>query len=371
MTDEEYMQIAVELAKNAEGWTNPNPMVGAILVKDGIIIGQGFHAKWGQPHAERNAITACSENPEGATLYVTLEPCCHYGKTPPCTDAILENRIARVVVGVQDPNPLISGMGIDLLRKAGVQVTVGILEKECRELNAVFFHYIKEKKPYVAMKYAMTMDGKIAAYTGNSMWITGEIAREHVHRLRHKYMGIMVGAGTVLKDDPRLDCRLPETKNPIRIICDTNLRIPIDSQIVTTAKEIQTYIATASADREAIERLREKGCMIVKVPKLGRHIDLNGLMELLGQRGIDSILLEGGGTLNWAALEQGIVEHVYAYIAPKIFGGRNAVTAVEGRGIERPEEAFLLKERKVTQLGEDLLVEYNVVKNPSLKKPNP
>lgn len=362
MTDEKYMQLAIELAKKGEGWTNPNPMVGAVIVKSGNIIGQGYHEKYGQLHAERNAIASCSESPKGATIYVTLEPCCHYGKTPPCTEAIIKNKIARVVVGATDPNILVAGKGIEILKQSGIQVTVGVLEKECNELNNIFFHYISEKKPFVAMKYAMTMDGKIASYTGKSKWITSEIAREHVHKIRHKYMAIMVGIGTVIKDNPRLDCRLPNTKNPKRIICDTNLRIPMDCQIVSTAKDIETYVATAVTDNEKIKKLTEAGCIVLQIPKNGEHIDLNVLMQTLGNKGIDSILLEGGGTLNYEALRKGIVDYIYTYIAPKIFGGRNAITSVEGMGVESPEDAFMLKNRKITILGEDILIEHELLK---------
>lgn len=362
MTDEKYMRIALELAKRAEGWTNPNPMVGAVIVKNGQIIGQGYHEKYGQLHAERNAIANCKQKTEGATIYVTLEPCCHYGKTPPCTEAIIENKIERVVIGAKDPNSLVAGKGIEILKQAGIQVTVGVLEKECNELNRVFFHYITKKRPFVAMKYAMTMDGKIASYTGKSKWITGEIAREHVHKLRHKYMGIMVGIGTVLNDNPRLDCRLPNTKNPKRIICDTNLRIPLDCQIVNTSKQIETYIATASTNDEKIEKLKDCGCNILQIPKKGEHIDLDILMKRLAEKGIDSILLEGGGTLNYEALQSGIVDYVYTYISPKIFGGKSALTAVEGQGIELPEDAFKLNNRKITVLGEDILIEHELLK---------
>ncbi|MBE6034502.1 MAG: bifunctional diaminohydroxyphosphoribosylaminopyrimidine deaminase/5-amino-6-(5-phosphoribosylamino)uracil reductase RibD [Clostridiales bacterium] len=361
MVDEAYMQRAIELAKKAEGWTNPNPMVGAVVVKNGRVIGQGIHEKFGGLHAERNALKNCSESPEGATLYVTLEPCCHYGKTPPCTTAIIESNLSRVVVGSKDPNVLVAGKGIEILENAGIQVAKGVLEKECKELNQVFFHYITKKTPFVAMKYAMTLDGKIAAYTGQSKWITGETARAHVHQLRHKYSGIMVGIGTVLQDDPKLDCRLPGTKNPIRIICDTSLRIPLNSRIVASAGDIQTYVATAVNDEEKIEELTKRGCKVVQVSKKGEHIDLKKLMVLLGQEGIDSILLEGGGTLNYEALHEGIVNYIYSYMAPKLLGGKDAKTAVEGQGAESPDKAFLLKNRKITLLGDDILIEHEMI----------
>ncbi len=226
MNDTGYMRMALELAKKGMGWTAPNPMVGAVIVKDGRIIGQGWHERWGEAHAERNALASCLEPPEGATMYVTLEPCCHHGRQPPCTDAILEAGIRRVVVGAGDPNPLVAGKGIRILQEHGVAVTEHVLEAECRKLNEVFFHFIRTKRPFVVMKYAMTMNGKIAAYTGASKWITGETAREHVQTQRHRYTGIMVGVGTVLADDPMLTCRIPDGKQPVRIVCDTSLRTP-------------------------------------------------------------------------------------------------------------------------------------------------
>ena len=236
MNDKDYMRLALQLAKKGCGWTSPNPMVGAVVVKEGRIIGQGWHQRYGQAHAERNALASCTEDPQGATMYVTLEPCCHYGKQPPCVDAILDAGIHRVVVGSADPNPLVAGKGIAILRAHGIDVTENVLQEECDALNKVFFHYITTKRPFVSMKYAMTMDGKIATYTGASKWITGEIARTHVQRQRHRFRGIMVGVGTILADDPLLTCRIEGGRDPVRIICDTHLRTPLQSQVVTTAK---------------------------------------------------------------------------------------------------------------------------------------
>ncbi|MBN7772171.1 bifunctional diaminohydroxyphosphoribosylaminopyrimidine deaminase/5-amino-6-(5-phosphoribosylamino)uracil reductase RibD [Clostridium aminobutyricum] len=360
MLEEKYMELALKLAQKGNGWTNPNPMVGAVIVKNGRIIGQGYHEKYGQLHAERNALSSCSESAEGATMYVTLEPCCHYGKTPPCTEAIIENKIKKVVIGSTDPNELVAGKGIKQLEEAGIEVVVGMMKEQCDALNHIFFNYIKEKKPFVAMKYAMTLDGKIATYSGKSKWITSEEAREHVHGLRHQYMGIMVGIGTVLKDNPMLDCRLPNTKNPIRIICDTTLQIPMESQLVQTAKEIVTYVATASSDTEKIKQLEEANCKVLNVHIKDGHINLQNLIERLGAEKIDSILLEGGGMLNYAALESGLVDHVYCYIAPKLFGGAQAVSPVEGLGVENPDQAFLLENQKITSLGQDVLLEFDV-----------
>ena len=221
MNDVEYMRLALALAERGRGWTAPNPMVGAVIVKDGAVIGQGWHERYGEPHAERNALAACTADPAGATMYVTLEPCCHHGKQPPCVDAILASGIRRVVIGSADPNPLVAGKGVAILRSRGVEVTESVLREECDALNRIFFHYITTGRPFVSMKYAMTMDGKIAAFTGASKWVTGETARRHVQQQRHRFRGIMVGVGTVLADDPLLTCRMENGRNPIRVICDT------------------------------------------------------------------------------------------------------------------------------------------------------
>lgn len=359
--DRKFMRRAIELAKKGEGFTSPNPMVGAVIVKDGCIIGEGYHERYGGLHAERNALASVTESPKGAVIYVTLEPCCHYGKQPPCVDAILEAGIARVVTGSDDPNPLVAGKGFKRLIEHGVEVTTHVEKEACDALNPVFFHYIQTGIPYVAMKYAMTMDGKIAAYTGQSKWITGEEARAFVQKLRHRYTGIMAGAGTVLADDPRLTCRIPGARQPVRIICDTRLRIPSDANVVETAKEIPTILATCQADPDRIRPFEEKGCQILTLPEEDGHVDLRALMRELGKRQIDSILLEGGGTLNWSALKSGIVQKVYCFTAPKLFGGIDARTPVEGRGVASPGEAFPLTHLKVTQVGEDLLIEGEVV----------
>lgn len=360
MKDMEYMQLALALARKGCGWVAPNPMVGAVIVKDGEIIGQGWHEKCGQPHAERNALASCTKSPRGATMYVTLEPCCHTGRQPPCTDAILEAGIRRVVVGSGDPNPLVAGKGIQILRAHGIEVTENVLWEECQRLNEVFFHYIRTKRPFVVMKYAMTLDGKIAAYTGASKWITGEKARNHVQEQRHRYSAIMAGVGTVLADNPLLTYRINESKNPIRIICDTNLRTPLTAQVVATAKQIPTVLATCCADGEQQRPYEEAGCRMLCVQKKNGHVDLKQLMERLGQEQIDSVLLEGGGTLNWAALESGIVQKVQAYIAPKLFGGQTAKTPIEGVGVSSPAAAVHLKNSTITCLGEDFLIESEV-----------
>lgn len=360
MNDNDYMRIALELAKKGTGYTAPNPMVGAVIVKGGRIIGEGWHQKYGEAHAERNALATCTENPAGATMYVTLEPCSHHGKQPPCVDAILESGIRRVVVGSRDPNPLVNGEGIRILREQGLEVTEHVLKDECDRLNEVFMHYIQTGRPYVAMKYAMTLDGKVATHTGASKWVTGETARRHVAGLRHRYSAIMVGVGTVLADDPLLTCRIEGGKNPVRIICDTRLHTPLDSKVVSTAEEVPTILATCCPDRDRQKIYEEKGCTVLSVSGKDGHVDLDELMEALGKRQIDSILLEGGGTLNWSALSCGIVQKVLAYVSPKLFGGKSAKTPVEGQGVKDPSQAFRLKNSRLAKLGEDYLIESEV-----------
>lgn len=358
MTDQNYMLQAIQLAKQGEGWTNPNPMVGAVIVKNGRIIGKGYHKKCGELHAERNAIASLTESAEGATIYVTLEPCCHYGKTPPCTEAIIEQKIKRVVIGSRDPNPKVSGKGIKMLQEAGIEVIEDFMREECDRLNPVFFHYITTKTPYVVMKYAMTLDGKIATKTGASKWITGEAARAEVQHMRHRYMGIMAGIGTVLADDPMLNVRVEGWKSPIRILCDSGLRIPLDGQIVKSAGKYRTIVAYADSENTEAKRkrLHEMGVETICCPDENNQVDLKKLMKYLGEEGIDSILLEGGGTLNDSALRAGIVQEVQAFIAPKLFGGMNNKTPVEGTGVRFPSEAVKLKCTDICQIGEDIRI---------------
>lgn len=363
MNDQDYMRRALELAKQGCGYVSPNPMVGAVIVKEGQIIGEGYHRKYGELHAERDALARCTESPEGAVIYVTLEPCCHTGKQPPCTEAILAAGITRVVVGSGDPNPLVAGKGIHILRSHGIEVTEHVLEEECMRLNAVFFHYIQTHHPFVVMKYAMTMDGKIATYTGASKWITGEAARAHVQQQRHRYTAIMAGVGTVLADDPLLTCRIPGGKNPVRIVCDTRLRTPLSSQLVQTAQEVPTIIATCCKDEAQLAQFETAGCRILQGEEQAGHLNLERLMEQLGALGIDSIMLEGGGTLNWSALKAGIVQKVQAYIAPKLLGGQCARTPVEGGGFADPGEALLLENSVISRLGDDILIESEVTGN--------
>ncbi len=377
MTDREYMSRAIELAELGRGWVNPNPVVGAVIVKEGRVIGEGWHERYKGLHAERNAFASLTESAEGADLYVTLEPCCHYGKTPPCTEAIIAHKIRRVVIGSDDPNPKVAGKGVIQLREAGILVETGVMKAECDRLNPVFFHYITTNMPYVVMKYAMTADGKIATKTGESKWITGEKARARVQEMRHCYMGIIAGIGTVLADDPMLNVRLEGKKSPIRIICDSRLRIPLDSKICRSAGQYRTMIACGKIEdgdlgiekkkeqdadcKEMVrkaEKLRAMGIEVVSLPDVQGRVDLLQLMNYLGSQKIDSVFLEGGGELNDSFLRAGLVQELKVFIAPKIFGGKEAKTPVSGVGVELPDQGTAFVLEKTSVIGEDFLLEY-------------
>lgn len=377
MTDREYMSRAIELAELGRGWVNPNPAVGAVIVKEGRVIGEGWHERYKGLHAERNAFASLTESAEGADLYVTLEPCCHYGKTPPCTEAIIAHKIRRVVIGSDDPNPKVAGKGVIQLREAGILVETGVMKAECDRLNPIFFHYITTNMPYVVMKYAMTADGKIATKTGASKWITGEKARARVQEMRHCYMGIIAGIGTVLADDPILNVRLEGKKSPIRIICDSRLRIPLDSKICRSAGQYRTMIACGKIEdgdlgiekkkeqdadcKEMVrkaEKLRAMGIEVVSLPDVQGRVDLLQLMNYLGSQKIDSVFLEGGGELNDSFLRAGLVQELKVFIAPKIFGGKEAKTPVSGVGVELPDQGTAFVLEKTSVIGEDFLLEY-------------
>lgn len=356
------MQRAIDLALTAAGHTAPNPLVGAVIVKDGRIIGEGCHKQYGDLHAERSALAACTEDPAGADLYVTLEPCCHHGKQPPCTEAIIQAGIGRVIVGSRDPNPLVHGKGNALLQQAGIETITDFQRAACDAINPVFFHFITTGKPYVVLKYAMTLDGKIATVKGLSQWITGEEARAKVHQDRGRLTAIMAGVGTVLADDPLLTCRAPGGRNPIRIIVDSHLRTPLKSQLMATAGDVPTILATTTKDLHRQKPYRACGAQVlVTEPDEAGHVSLPALMSQLAEQNIDSILLEGGGALSWSALSAGIVTRVQTYVAPKIFGGQTATTPVGGPGVDAPDQAFCLETQSVTPVGPDLLIESKVI----------
>ena len=360
MTDANYMQRAISLAEQGRGWTNPNPLVGCVIVKNGDIIAEGYHEKIGGWHAERNAILNSDTDLSGATAYVTLEPCCHHGRTPPCSDLLIEHGIKKVFIGSRDPNPLVSGKGAKQLRAAGIEVVEDFMREECDKLNPIFFHYIQTKRPYVLLKYAMTADGKIATSTGESKWITGETARTKVQQTRHQYSAIMVGVETVLADNPMLNARMPNAKQPVRVVCDSQLRTPLDCQLVQTAKEYRTVIATVCEDLQKIEQYRPLGVDVMVCKARNKRVDLDDLLQKLGEIQIDSLLIEGGSSLNFSALESGVVNRVHCYIAPKLVGGKQAKTPIGGEGIGGLSQAVKLKLISMEMVGEDILIDYEV-----------
>ena len=370
----DYMLRAIELAKKGVGAVNPNPMVGAVIVKDDKVLGEGYHTKYGMLHAEREALADSERRGEdvtGAEMYVTLEPCSHTGKQPPCTEAIIASGIKRVYIGSSDPNPLVAGNGIWQLRDAGVEVVTGCMTQECDELNPVFFHFIINKTPFVVYKYAMTMDGKTCTVDGNSRWISNEASRQVVQQMRNKYMAIMVGIGTVLKDNPSLKCHMEGGIDPIRIICDSDLRIPMDCEIVKTAGEVKTYVASLAEyekkNRHKIRELAKLGVGTLLIPSgsddeekdgLEGRINLKKLMLQLGKMNIDSVLLEGGGELAWSMISGGYVHEVHTFVAPKMFGGKEAGTPLGGAGYSEVDDGpeFLLKSTEL--LGDDIHLTY-------------
>lgn len=362
-----YMAEALRLAGKARGRTSPNPMVGAVVVKDGCIIGKGYHTKAGAPHAEIEAFQDACENLEGATLYVTLEPCCMYGKTPPCTDAIIQAGIHRVVTAMIDPNPKVSGNGVRQLRDAGIVVDVGILEDQACRLNEAFIKYITTGFPFVISKFAMSLDGKIATKTGDSKYITNEASRAYVHTLRDQVDAIMVGIGTVLADDPLLTTRLSggTGKNPHRIIVDTRLSIPLTARVITDTSEAKTTIfAEENVDQYKAQQLREKGIDIQTTRyDVSGKLDLYQVFEALGKRQILSVLLEGGAEINGSAFRHHLVDKVLVFIAPMIIGGKDARSPVEGIGIESLHEAVRLSQVTTQRFGDDILVEGYVMRD--------
>ncbi|MFZ3170636.1 MAG: bifunctional diaminohydroxyphosphoribosylaminopyrimidine deaminase/5-amino-6-(5-phosphoribosylamino)uracil reductase RibD [Carboxydocellales bacterium] len=371
--DKRFMRLALELAAMGKGRTNPNPMVGAIVVKEGKIVGEGYHQKAGTPHAEVHALKAAGLDAKGATIYVTLEPCSHHGRTPPCTEAIIKAGITKVVAAMTDPNPLVAGRGLEKLRRAGLEVVLGVLETEARQLNEVFLSYITSRQPFVLMKSAMTLDGKISTRSGHSRWVTGQKARAYVHELRDEYDSILVGIGTVLADDPALTTRLEDKagKDPVRIVVDSEGRLPLDAKVLTQKSDAPTIVAvTPRALEEKLAQLQAAGAEILVTREDSKGmVDLTHLMELLGQREIASVMVEGGAQINAAALTAGVVDKVAMFIAPKLIGGQQAPGPVGGIGIETMEEALSLENVRVRQLGQDILIEGYIPKGARLCLP--
>jgi diaminohydroxyphosphoribosylaminopyrimidine deaminase / 5-amino-6-(5-phosphoribosylamino)uracil reductase len=363
--DIRFMQRAIQLSLKGYGHVNPNPLVGAVLVKDGKVIGEGYHERYGGPHAEINAFNHSSASAKGATLYVTLEPCNHFGKTPPCTERIINEGVSRVVVGITDPNPLVNNKGIDRLIQAGISTEVGPLEDEIRKINEVFCKYVQQSKPFCALKTAMTLDGKTATYSSNSKWITNTASRDFVHELRHRYAAVMVGVNTIVMDNPHLTDRSQHTikSNPLRVVVDTNGRLPMDANILNT-QQARTLIATTnSMPLDMRKKLKNKGVEIMICPKLDGKVDLNFLVQKLAETGIDSFLLEGGSELNFSALQAGIIDKVYAFISPKFIGGKTAFTPMGGRGLDKIADAIKLQFEQVKHFEEDIMIEAYIKTN--------
>jgi len=354
--DEKYMRLALDLARKAKGRTSPNPMVGAVIVRDGEIVGTGYHQKAGTPHAEVHAIADAGDKTKDATIYVSLEPCSHYGRTGPCTEAIIEAGISRVVMAMPDPNPRVSGKAI--LESHGIEVTTGILEDEAQKLNEVFIKYINTGLPFVILKTAMSLDGKIATYSGKSKWITSEESRNIVHQIRNEVDAVIAGIGTVIADNPSLTTRLPDGngRDAIRIILDSHARISLESKVLNLNSTAKTIVAvTPSAPKDKTDKIRQKAEVLI-VPEKYSRIDICELMKTLGKMEITSVLIEGGSEVNASAIKSGIVDRVMFFIAPKLMGGRNAPGPIGGDGVDDPSEAIKLKDVSVTQIGEDILV---------------
>ncbi|MEW5803088.1 MAG: bifunctional diaminohydroxyphosphoribosylaminopyrimidine deaminase/5-amino-6-(5-phosphoribosylamino)uracil reductase RibD [bacterium] len=367
--DREYMNQVFKLADQGKGRTSPNPMVGAIIVKDNEIVGQGYHERYGAPHAEIRALEQAREKAKGATLYINLEPCCHQGQTPPCTAEIIRAGIQRVVVATKDPNPLVNGQGIRELKMQGIEVKTGVLENAARKFNEYFFKYIRMKTPFVILKMGMSLDGKMATKTGDSRWITSSLLRGFVHQLRNEIDATLVGIGTVIRDNPRLTTRLKDGqgRDPKRIIVDSLLRIPLKARIFTQQSEAENIIVTTTnAPVQRVKELEKTGARIIFGKTMGKNmVDLKDMVVKLGQLQITSIMIEGGAGINGSAIQAGIVDKVIMFIAPKIIGGVRAPSTIGGDGVARVDDAIKLNDIKTKRFGNDLMIEGYVEKAPS------
>jgi diaminohydroxyphosphoribosylaminopyrimidine deaminase/5-amino-6-(5-phosphoribosylamino)uracil reductase len=360
VVDEKYMKMAIELAERGRGYTAPNPLVGAVIVKDGTVVGKGYHEEVGRGHAEINAIANAGDQANGATLYVNLEPCNHHGRTPPCSEAILKSGLRRVVVGMGDPNPDVTGGGNQFLRDRGVEVICGVLQKESERLNEIFIKYVTTKHPFVILKCASTLDGYIATRTGDSKWITNAASRQFVHTLRHAVDAIMVGIGTIKKDNPQLTTRLDDKqgRDPIRIVLDTHLSISPDAALLNLSSDSDTLLVTGPDVREEKKKkLAKSGVRILSTELKNGHIDLNVLMTRLGSLGITSLLIEGGSRVNASALEAHIVDKLLFFYAPKILGGDDGIPAFNGKGPALMAESVRIRDVRVYRFADDVMIE--------------
>ncbi|MDO4689925.1 MAG: bifunctional diaminohydroxyphosphoribosylaminopyrimidine deaminase/5-amino-6-(5-phosphoribosylamino)uracil reductase RibD [Fusobacterium sp.] len=360
MNDREYMERAIKLARLGEGKVNPNPLVGAVVVTNGKIVGEGWHQKYGAAHAEVNALEMAKEKARGGTLYVTLEPCSHYGKTPPCVKKIVDSGIKKCFVSVLDPNPLVSGNGIKYLKEAGIEIEVGLLADMAYEMNRVFFKYITKKIPYLFLKCGITLDGKIATRSGNSKWITNDIARERVQRLRTKYMGIMVGINTVLKDNPSLDSRCDNSRNPFRIVVDPNFDIDKSAKLLNFNDDKVILIVSEKNKETKMEKIREFEAKSIKFICLaGEEFKIEDILRELGKMNIDSVLLEGGSTLISNALKENVIDGGEIFVAPKILGDKEALSFVNGFEFENISDIIELPNPRFNIYGDNISVEFS------------
>ena len=357
------MKRALRLAEKGRGRTSPNPMVGAVIVKNGKLVGEGYHVRAGTDHAEIVALKQAGEQARGATLYLNLEPCTHYGRTPPCAPAVIEAKVKRAVIGMEDPNPSVRGRGLESLKRAGLNVEVGILEKECRRLNEAFCKYIMKKEPFVILKVASTLDGKIATREGDSKWISGETSRHFVHRMRDQVEGVVVGIGTVLKDDPQLTARIKKGRDPYRIILDSQLRIPEEAKVIGNSPWKTIVATTELGGRDKIERLEKKGVRVLTIPSKRGRVDLRICLSKLGEMEMMSLLVEGGSQVNGSFLDEGLIDKILFFLSPKLIGDREALGIFGGSGKATLKEAIPLNELKVRRMGEDILIEGYVNSN--------
>ena len=357
MDDEKWMKRALRLAEAGRGRTSPNPVVGAVLVKRGRAIGEGYHARIGEAHAEIVALRQAGEKARGAVLYINLEPCTHYGRTPPCVPQVIRAGVKRVIVGMEDPNPVVHGKGIEALRKSGLDVKVGVLEKECRRLNEAFCKYILKKEPFVVLKVAATLDGKIATRHGDSKWISGEASRRFVHRLRDQVDGILVGIGTVLKDDPLLTARRKEGREPYRIVLDSQLKIPEKAKVFEHSPSEVILATTELAPHEKVERLERRGVRVLMIDSKEGRVDLRSCLTQLAEIGVTNLLVEGGGQVNGAFLDEGLIDKFLLFLSPRLMGDPKALGIFGGRGVSNLDEAVAVGKIRTKRIGEDIFVE--------------
>jgi diaminohydroxyphosphoribosylaminopyrimidine deaminase/5-amino-6-(5-phosphoribosylamino)uracil reductase len=363
--DQKYLRRAITLAKRGMGWVNPNPLVGAVIVKNGRIIGEGYHAYFGGPHAEVNAIENATESVKDAILYVTMEPCSHQGKTPPCTGTIIGKGIGKVVIGMKDPNPMVNGKGLNILADAGIEITTGIEEAAVLKMNERFVKYIVTGRPFCTLKTAMTLDGKIATVENASRWISGEDSRKQVHELRQQYSAVMVGINTVLYDDPLLNTRRirKKSKDPLKVIVDSTGKIPLEAKVLKMNPQLVILATTDKIEMTKKRDLERLGAQVLVCPQKEEKVDLDYLMFSLGKMGIDSVLMEGGSMIAFSALMNGIIDKVISFIAPKIIGGAGAPSPVGGTGLSSMEDAIVVENWNHRKSGTDILIEGYIRQN--------